>query len=196
MKLLVGLGNPGATYARTRHNLGWDLLLEMVRHFNLPAGSKRFSGLFGDGRVEGERLFWLIPETYMNLSGEAVGAVVRFYRLAPEEVIVLHDDVDLACGKVRMKIGGGNGGHNGLKSIQQHLNSPDFMRIRLGVGRPPAGVDTANFVLAGFTPSEQPLRDHLLNHLPPILPLIVRGDLSGAMNRFNLSQLPVPKGSS
>ncbi|MBF0163709.1 MAG: aminoacyl-tRNA hydrolase [Magnetococcales bacterium] len=194
MKLLVGLGNPGATYARTRHNLGQDLLLEMVRHFQLPFGGKRFAGQFGDGRIDGERVFWLIPETYMNLSGEAVGALVRFYRLATEDLIVLHDDVDLPCGKVRMKIGGGNGGHNGLKSIQQHLSSPDFVRIRLGVGRPPSGMDTAQFVLAGFPPGEQPLRDHLLTYLPPVLPLILRGDLSGAMNRYNLSQLPAPPG--
>ncbi|MBF0213506.1 MAG: aminoacyl-tRNA hydrolase [Magnetococcales bacterium] len=185
MKLLVGLGNPGVQYARTRHNLGQDLLQEVVRRHHLPPGTKRFQGQFGDGRLNGERLFWLIPETYMNLSGESVGAAVRYFRLEPTDVIVFHDDVDLACGKVRMKAGGGNGGHNGLKSIQQILGSADFVRVRLGVGRPPPGRDTAQFVLAGFTPEEQTIIDRLLEQLPPVIPSILKGDLNGAMNLLN-----------
>ncbi|MBF0438679.1 MAG: aminoacyl-tRNA hydrolase [Magnetococcales bacterium] len=184
MKLLVGLGNPGEQYARTRHNLGRDLLAEVVQRFGLPKGSKRFQGLFGDGRIDGERVFWLVPETYMNLSGESVGAAVRFFRLDPGQVIVFHDDVDLACGKVRMKSGGGNGGHNGLKSIQQILGSPDFIRVRLGVGRPPPGVDTARYVLSGFTPEEQVERDRLLLTIPLVVPLLLGDDLNGAMNRL------------
>ncbi|MBF0626814.1 MAG: aminoacyl-tRNA hydrolase [Magnetococcales bacterium] len=185
MKLLVGLGNPGEQYARTRHNLGQDLLAEVVRRLALPSGNKRFQGLFGDGRIDGERVFWLIPETYMNLSGESVGAAVRYFRLQPADVIVLHDDVDLALGKVRMKIGGGNGGHNGLKSIQQILGTPDFVRIRLGVGRPPPGIDTARFVLAGFTPEEHLIRNRLLEQLPKVMPRILQGDLGGAMNQLS-----------
>ncbi|MBF0614153.1 MAG: aminoacyl-tRNA hydrolase [Magnetococcales bacterium] len=196
MKLLVGLGNPGTPYQHSRHNLGQDLLEAVIRQFNLSAGGKRFHGQCGDGRIDGERIVWLIPETYMNLSGEAVGAAARYFRIPVEEIIVLHDDVDLACGKVRMKIGGGNGGHNGLKSIQQILGSPNFIRIRLGVGRPPAGMDTARFVLAGFTPEEQSYRLGLLEHLPQVMPMIVRNDLNGAMNRFNhLSTISQPSQS-
>ncbi|MBF0271761.1 MAG: aminoacyl-tRNA hydrolase [Magnetococcales bacterium] len=195
MKLLVGLGNPGETYARTRHNLGQDLLAEVVRRFGMPAGNKRFQGVFGDGRIEGERVFWLVPETYMNLSGEAVGAAMRYFRLTPPDVIVFHDDVDLACGKVRMKAGGGNGGHNGLKSIQQIIGSADFIRVRLGVGRPPPGIDTARFVLAGFSPDEQMARDRLLEQLPPVVPWILKGDLNAAMNRLGLERDKPPHSS-
>ncbi|MBF0190410.1 MAG: aminoacyl-tRNA hydrolase [Magnetococcales bacterium] len=196
MKLLVGLGNPGETYARTRHNLGQDLLAEVIRHFRMPVGNKRFQGVFGDGRIEGERVFWLIPETYMNLSGEAVGAAMRYFRLTPPDVIVFHDDVDLPCGKVRMKAGGGNGGHNGLKSIQQIIGSADFVRVRLGVGRPPGGIDTARFVLAGFTPEEQTARDRLLEQLPPVVPWILKGDLNAAMNRLGLERDKILHSSS
>lgn len=189
MKLLVGLGNPGEQYARTRHNLGRDLLLEVILHFRLPTGTKRFSGQFGEGRIADERLCWLLPETYMNLSGEAVGPVARYFRMEPKQVIVFHDDVDLAFGKVRMKQGGGNGGHNGLKSIQQILGSADFIRIRLGVGRPPPGHDTARHVLSGFHPDEQAERTRLLSALPPVIPFILKDDLSGAMNRLAQDRL-------
>ncbi|MBF0295992.1 MAG: aminoacyl-tRNA hydrolase [Magnetococcales bacterium] len=195
MKLLVGLGNPGEQYARTRHNLGRDLLVAVTSHYLLPPGGKRFQGIFGEGRIGPERIFWLLPETYMNLSGESVGAAVRYYRIEPGQVIVFHDDVDLAFGKVRMKPGGGNGGHNGLKSIQQVLGTADFVRIRLGVGRPPPGVDTARHVLAGFTPAEQEERERLLSIMPPVIPLILADDLAGAMNRLQPALRSAPTAS-
>ncbi len=194
MKLLVGLGNPGEQYARTRHNLGRDLLLEIVNHYGLPMGTKRFQGLFGDGRIAEERIYWLLPETYMNLSGESVGAALRYFRMEPEQVIVFHDDVDLAFGKIRIKSGGGNGGHNGLKSIQQILGSANFIRVRLGVGRPRPGVDTAHHVLGGFHPDEQIERNHLLTTFPPVLPLILKNDFAAALTRLALArnQEPTP----
>ncbi|MEO5330902.1 MAG: aminoacyl-tRNA hydrolase [Magnetococcus sp. YQC-5] len=191
MKLLVGLGNPGEQYARTRHNFGRDLLLKIREHFGWPPGTKRFQSLFGEARMEEARIFWLLPETYMNLSGEAVGAVVRYFHLEPGQVIVLHDDVDLPLGKVRIKQGGGAGGHNGLKSIQQVLGSPDFIRVRLGVGRPPPAIETARHVLAGFAPDQMMERDRILSAIPGIIPLILKDNLSGAMNRLSQELTPV-----
>ncbi|MBF0135954.1 MAG: aminoacyl-tRNA hydrolase [Magnetococcus sp. DMHC-1] len=184
MRLLVGLGNPGDRYRATRHNLGWDAVLHCVRHFGWSQDGSRFRGRWGGGQVDAERLFWLLPETFMNLSGESVGEAVRFYKLPPEVVIVFHDDMDLPLGKVRMKAGGGNAGHNGLKSIQQHLGTPAFVRIRLGVGRPAAGMDPVRFVLEPFTQNERDMVDALLATLPTALPFILQGDLPGAMNRL------------
>ncbi|MBF0178061.1 MAG: aminoacyl-tRNA hydrolase [Magnetococcales bacterium] len=184
MHLLVGLGNPGERYRATRHNLGWDAVLRLVEHFALSRDGSRFRGRWGGGQVGDARLFWLLPETFMNLSGEVVGEAVRFYKILPEEVVVFHDDMDLPLGKVRMKVGGGNAGHNGLKSIQQHLGTPAFVRVRLGVGRPAAGMDPVRFVLESFTRDEREVVDTLLAALPASLSHILQGDLPGAMNRL------------
>lgn len=181
-KLLVGLGNPGEKYRNTRHNLGWDALHHIVNAYHLHAAGRRFEGRFGDGRVETCRVWWLFPETYMNLAGRSVGAAARFYKLDPTQVVVFHDDLDLGPGRVRMKCGGGHGGHNGLKSIQQALGSANFVRVRLGIGRPPQGVDPAHFVLAPFNTTEQNQVAEPLERLPKALPRILRGDLPGAMN--------------
>lgn len=184
MKLLVGLGNPGSKYQGTRHNVGFDALAVLVNHFGLTAGGERFGGWFGTGRVAGQSVVWLCPQTYMNLSGEAVGPAVHFYKLAPEEVVVFHDDLDVVPGRIKIKQGGGHGGHNGLKSIQQVLASPEFCRVRLGIGRPPGGMDPARYVLDPFPALERAVMDALLTQLPEILPLILAGDLSGAMNQW------------
>ncbi|WP_085442354.1 aminoacyl-tRNA hydrolase [Magnetofaba australis] len=192
--LLVGLGNPGAQYANTRHNLGWDAVQAMARDHHLSGPSQRFKGLFGDGSISGERVYWLLPETYMNLSGESVGEAARFYKIEPEQVIVFHDDMDLPLGKVKMKVGGGNGGHNGLKSIQQHLGTADFTRIRLGIGRPPERWDPKRFVLAPFTSDERKISEPLLEALSfDALPPLLAGDLPGAMNRLSLKLNPKPE---
>ncbi|MBF0435027.1 MAG: aminoacyl-tRNA hydrolase [Magnetococcales bacterium] len=184
MKLLVGLGNPGSKYQGTRHNIGFDALAVLVERFGLSTGGERFGGWFGSGRVAGQSVAWLCPQTYMNVSGESVGPAVHFYKLAPEEVVVFHDDLDIVPGRIKIKQGGGHGGHNGLKSIQQVLSSPEFCRVRLGIGRPPGGMDPARYVLDPFSDSERVVLDATLAQLPEILPLILAGDLSGAMNHW------------
>ncbi len=188
MKLLVGLGNPGTKYARTRHNLGWLALQEILRRpgdpGGPPPGMEKFHGLFGDGRIDGGKILWLFPETYMNRAGRSVAAAARFFKLEPESVVVFHDDLELAPGKIRMKRGGGNAGHNGLKSIQQDLGSGDFIRIRLGIGRPPSYMDPANYVLAPFAPEEFTRIEPLLTALPAVMPLVLAGNLGAAMNRL------------
>ncbi|MBF0193242.1 MAG: aminoacyl-tRNA hydrolase [Magnetococcales bacterium] len=184
MNLLVGLGNPGEKYQGSRHNLGFDAIDLLIRECGLSVGSQRFKGVFGTGRVGTQKIGWLKPETFMNLSGESVGAAARFFKLEPEQVIVFHDDLDLVSGRVRMKKGGGNGGHNGLKSIQQIIGSPDFIRVRLGIGRPPGRMDTTNFVLSKFNKEERELIDPRLNGLPNALSALLDGDLPGAMNQL------------
>lgn len=184
MHLLVGLGNPGERYRHTRHNLGWDVVVAIARGWSLASIGNRFRGRFGDGRVGGERVFWLLPETYMNLSGHSVAEAMRFYKLGPDQVIVFHDDLDLALGKVRIKQGGGHAGHNGLRSIQQELGSAEFVRVRLGIGRPPAGRDPSDYVLQPFVAEEGKVVDDLVAALPGVVPLLLAGDLAGAMNKL------------
>ena len=187
MKLLVGLGNPGTKYARTRHNLGWLALQEIIRPGETPGallGMAKFHGRYGDGRINGSKIHWLFPETYMNRAGQSVAAAARFYKLDPESVVVFHDDLELIPGKIRMKRGGGNAGHNGLKSIQQDLGSANFVRIRLGIGRPPPRMDAASYVLAPFDSAELPLIEPLLTALPGVMPWVLEGNLGTAMNRL------------
>ncbi|MBF0133397.1 MAG: aminoacyl-tRNA hydrolase [Magnetococcales bacterium] len=197
MKVLVGLGNPGPKYQGTRHNIGFDALACLVRHFGLTAGGERFGGWFGTGRVAGQPVSWLCPQTYMNLSGDSVGSVVHFYKLAPDDVVVFHDDLDIAPGRIKMKRGGGHGGHNGLRSIQQALSSPDFYRVRLGIGRPPGGgkaMDPARYVLEPFTTEDRVILDDSLAKLPELLPFLLQGDVSGAMN--HLGRMLQPKATT
>ncbi|MBF0095840.1 MAG: aminoacyl-tRNA hydrolase [Magnetococcales bacterium] len=195
MALLVGLGNPGEKYQDTRHNLGWMAVERLAQELSLAASGRRFEGRFGEGRYQGVRLWWLLPETYMNLSGNAVGAAARFYKLPPAQVIVFHDDLDLEAGRVRIKRGGGHGGHNGLRSIQQVLGSPDFVRVRLGIGRPAAGVDPAHYVLSPFHSAERTALTAVLDRLPQALLFILKGDLPGAMNSlYNAPAAPATRG--
>ncbi|MEO5365204.1 MAG: aminoacyl-tRNA hydrolase [Magnetococcus sp. WYHC-3] len=192
MKLVVGLGNPGENYRETRHNLGWESLERMIHRYRWSRGVARFQGQFGDGLVGETRVYWLMPLTYMNLSGRAVAEALRFFKLDVADLVVLHDDMDLALGRLKIKRGGGNAGHNGLKSIQQTLGSGDFVRVRLGIGRPPEGHDPARFVLQRFTAVEREMIDAPLDRLAAALPLVLAGDYTGAMTRVALQPAVAP----
>ncbi|MGH7109981.1 MAG: aminoacyl-tRNA hydrolase, partial [Stellaceae bacterium] len=135
MRLIVGLGNPGAQYARNRHNIGFMTAEAIARGHGFTPFRNRFKGEVAEGTIAGARRLLLKPQTFMNLSGESVGAAARFFKLAPEEVVVIHDELDLKPGKLRVKRGGGNAGHNGLRSIDAHLG-PDYWRVRIGIGHP------------------------------------------------------------
>jgi PTH1 family peptidyl-tRNA hydrolase len=153
--LVVGLGNPGREYARHRHNVGWMVADELAaRHRGSWRG--KFSGQVADVRIDGHRVALLKPETYMNESGRAVSAAARFYKLPPESVLVVHDDGDLDVGRLQLRRGGGLAGHNGLRSVAQHLGTPEFLRLRVGVGRPERGDrrPLADYVLSNFEPHE------------------------------------------
>jgi PTH1 family peptidyl-tRNA hydrolase len=149
--LVVGLGNPGREYAANRHNVGWMVVDELARRHGASWRSK-FSGQLAEIRLEGHKLALLKPETYMNESGRSVGAAMRFFKLDPDAVLVVHDEGDFDLGRLQLRLGGGTAGHNGLRSIAQHLKTPEFMRLRVGVGRPERGDPRplADYVLSDF----------------------------------------------
>ena len=182
--LVVGLGNPGREYERTRHNAGWLVLDELARRHG---GSWRlkFSGSLAEVRLGDAKLALLKPETYMNESGRSVGAAARFFKVPPEQVLVAHDDVDLESGRLQARSGGGLAGHNGLRSLGQHLGSQDFLRLRIGVGRPERGDprSVADWVLSPFAPEED--ADALVSRSADAVETIVAEGLEAAQQKFN-----------
>ena len=156
MWLVVGLGNPGRRYVRSRHNAGFRVVDLLAARWGVDVGREAHHAFLGEARRDGERVLLVKPQTYYNASGEAVGSLARFYRFDATHVIVLHDDADLALGRVRIKTGGGGaGGNHGVESLLATLG-PDFVRVKIGLGRPPAGWDTADYVLAVPSPPEAP----------------------------------------
>ena len=172
MGLLVGLGNPGEEYARQRHNIGFMAIDEIIRNHGVGAWKSKFQGHLHEAVVGGHRFICLKPQTYMNCSGDSVGAVARFFKIPVEEVIVFHDDLDIAAGKAKIKTGGGHGGHNGLRSIDAAL-TPQYKRIRLGIGHPGKKELVTGYVLHDFSKSDQvwlaPLIGAIATHLPLLL---------------------------
>jgi PTH1 family peptidyl-tRNA hydrolase len=182
--LVAGLGNPGSRHAADRHNVGWMVVDDVARRCGASFRSK-FNGRFAETRIDGRRIALIEPETYMNESGRSISAASRFYKVAPEGVLVIHDDVDLELGRLQARAGGGLAGHNGLRSIAQALGSPEFLRLRVGVGRPGRGDrrDVADFVLAPFDPHEE--RDQIVARAADAVELIAREGLEEAQRRFN-----------
>ncbi|RZI47555.1 aminoacyl-tRNA hydrolase [Rickettsiales endosymbiont of Peranema trichophorum] len=152
-KLIVGLGNPDQRYERTRHNYGFLVIDEIAKHFDFPKFTRRFHGEMSSHTIFDQKVFLLKPQTYMNRSGVAVQEVLQFYKFAPSELIVIHDDLDIAFGKIKIKSGGGNGGHNGLKSIDE-LIGVEYTRMRLGISKPTYSTDVSDYVLSTFTQEE------------------------------------------
>ena len=183
-KLIVGLGNPGPQYSWTRHNAGFMVLDRLSRLSGIPVTRKAFSGLAGDGNWEGERVYLLKPQTFMNLSGRSVAEALRFYKLSLADLIVIHDDLDIPFGQVRLKEGGGHGGHNGLRSLAQELGSADYARIRIGIGRPAHG-DVVNYVLANFAKGEMDALLEILDGALDALEMLLKEGLPKAMSIFN-----------
>jgi PTH1 family peptidyl-tRNA hydrolase len=182
--LVVGLGNPGREYERTRHNAGWLVLDELARRQGGSWRSK-FSGSLAEVRLGDAKLALLKPETYMNESGRSVGAAARFFKVPAEQVLVAHDDVDLESGRLQARNGGGLAGHNGLRSLGQHLGSQDFLRLRIGVGRPGRGDprSVADWVLSPFAPEED--ADALVSRSADAVETIVSEGLEAAQQKFN-----------
>lgn len=182
--LVAGLGNPGREYEATRHNVGWLVVDELTRRHGGSWRSK-FSGRLVETRLDGLRVALLKPETYMNESGRSIGAALRFFKVDPGELLVVHDDVDLEEGRLQARLGGGLAGHNGLRSIAQTLGSQDFLRLRIGVGRPGRGDrrSVADYVLAPFDPVVDV--DALVTRSADAVDTIVREGLEPAQQRFN-----------
>lgn len=193
MRLVVGLGNPGPRYACNRHNVGFMAVDEIVRRYSFAPFKSRFQALFSEGPLGTARLIVMKPLTYMNESGRAVGEAARFYKLAPSEVLVIHDEIDLAAGKVKVKQDGGNAGHNGLRSIDAHIG-PDYWRLRVGVGHPGDKELVHPHVLSDFTREDEAWLEKLLGAIADALPLLIAGDDARFMTRVALlTKPPRPK---
>ncbi len=181
MKILVGLGNPGAEYARHRHNIGFMAADAIARAHAFSPWRKKFQGEAAEGRLGGETVLLLKPMTYMNESGRAVGEAMRFYKAETQDVIVMHDEIDLAPGKVRIKTGGGNAGHNGLRSISAHIGN-EYQRLRIGIGHPGVKELVQRHVLGDFAKSDREWVETLLDAIADATPVLVSGDWPRAMN--------------
>ena len=182
--LIVGLGNPGREYARHRHNAGWMVLDELARRHSASWKGK-FNGQLAELRLDGHRVALLKPETYMNESGRSVAAAARFYKLEPDAILVVHDEGDFDLGRLQARKGGGSAGHNGLRSIAQHLKTPEFMRLRIGVGRPGRGDrrPLADYVLSNFEPGDDP--DTLIARAADAVETLDAEGLERAQAQFN-----------
>ncbi len=175
MLLWVGLGNPGEKYAKNRHNIGFMALDQIARDHGFSPWRKKFQGQISEGRLGSEKVALLKPETFMNLSGQSVSESMRFYKLTPADVTVFHDELDLAPGKCRVKQGGGHAGHNGLRSIHQHIGD-SYARVRLGIGHPGHKDRVAGYVLHDFTRADQDWLDDLLRGIGDGAPYLAQGD--------------------
>ena len=193
MKLIVGLGNPGAKYARNRHNIGFMAIERIAADHGFAPWKSKHQGAVSEGRFGADRAVLLKPETYMNKSGDSVGAAMRFYKLEAEDVIVFHDEIDLAPGKVKWKLGGGHAGHNGLRSIHAHIG-PDYARVRLGVGHPGHKDAVPGYVLRDFPKADEGWLDDVLRGCSEGAAYLARGDGAKLMNAVGLRISPPRSG--
>ncbi len=186
IKLIVGLGNPGREYEATRHNAGYWWVDELARrhHANFKADSK-FHGLVARATLHGYEVHLLKPQTFMNVSGRAVVALALFYKILPDQILVVHDELDLPPGSAKLKLGGGHGGHNGLKDVIAHLGTKDFWRLRLGIGHPGERDEVVNYVLNAPRKEEQVLIDEAMLCAQNVAPLIIEGKLEAAMLKLH-----------
>jgi PTH1 family peptidyl-tRNA hydrolase len=190
IRLVVGLGNPGRDYADTRHNAGFWFCERLASRLGVSlSGESRFHGLAGHARPQG--VWILLPQTFMNRSGQAVGALARFHRIAPAEILVVHDELDIPPGQLRLKFGGGLGGHNGLKDITAHLGTQEYWRLRVGIGHPGDRNEVVNFVLKPPRREEQADIDDALERGLELWPLIEKSDWNAAVKRANTQPAPL-----
>ena len=190
MKLLVGLGNPGLEYARTRHNVGYLVVEEVARQLGVSFTLRKFGAEVAEAGKGAHKLWIMKPLTYMNHSGESVGPALRFWKLEAADLAVVHDDLELDPFRVQVKVGGGHGGHNGLKSLVAHLGTAEYARVRVGVGRPPAAVDPADYVLGRFAKSEEPELSECVLTAAAAARMVVEEGAVKAMNEFNRRRSP------
>ncbi len=176
MKLFVGLGNPGEKYARNRHNIGFMAVERIAERHGFGPWKKKFKGTAADGEIGGEKVLLLKPETYMNESGQSVGEAARFLKISEADVIVFHDELDLLPGRIKVKTGGGNAGHNGLRSISAHLGN-ETVRVRLGIGHPGSKDAVSHFVLSDFAKADQVWLPDLLDAVAKAAPHLMKGDI-------------------
>ena len=186
IKLIVGLGNPGREYEATRHNAGFWWVGEFARAQGASfKADAKFHGLVARASLHGHEVHLLMPQTFMNISGRAVGAVAQFYKIEPGNILVVHDELDLPPGSAKLKLGGGHGGHNGLKDIIAHLGTKEFWRLRIGIGHPGERSEVSNYVLHAPRKEEQALIDEAMQRAQDVAPLVVEGKLEAAMLKLH-----------
>ncbi|MDA1680520.1 aminoacyl-tRNA hydrolase [Bacillus cereus group sp. TH152-1LC] len=185
MKLIVGLGNPGREYELTRHNIGFMAIDELAKRWNISLNEQKFKGVFGAGFVNGEKVILLKPLTYMNLSGESIRPLMDYYKIDVEDFVVLYDDLDIPVGKLRIRMKGSAGGHNGVKSTISHLGTQEFQRIRMGIDRPKNGMKVVDYVLGRFTSEEIPDVGHSIEKAADACEEWLNKPFLQIMNTFN-----------
>lgn len=186
MHLVVGLGNPGKRYERTRHNVGFLVADRLAVRSGASFDQRQFKAEVAKAQLGGRPAVLAKPQTFMNLSGDAVASLAGYYKTPPDEMVVVYDEVDLPFGTIRVKSGGGAGGHNGIKDVLRVTKGGDFVRVRFGVSRPPEGWDTADYVLSGFTPGETEQLDELVDRAADAVEAVIRDGHVVAMNQFNV----------
>ena len=187
MFLIVGLGNPGKEYENTRHNVGFMTVDALAGEYGFAPFKSKFDGVIAEGKIEGEKVYILKPHTYMNLSGNSVVKTANFYKILPQNIIVIHDDMDLKVGQLKAKRGGGSGGHNGIKSIDAHI-TPDYNRIRIGVGHPSNnGRDVINYVLGSFSKEEKNILENNMNIVTEAVEVLIRNDVAACSNFLGMA---------
>lgn len=184
MYVIAGLGNPGKKYENTRHNMGFITIDQLAEKHNIKVDRLKFKALVGEGRVAGQKVLLVKPQTYMNLSGESIREVMNFYKLEPENLIVIYDDIDLETGNLRIRKFGSAGTHNGMKSVVYQLQSDRFPRIRLGIGQQKRG-DLINFVIGGFSKEEVPVLEEATRNAVLAIECIIEDGIDKAMNQYN-----------
>ena len=187
MKIIAGLGNPGTEYARTKHNVGFMFVDALAEALGVSASEwqAKFDALVAPARIGTQKVLLVKPQTYMNESGRAIGPLLSWYKLEPEDLIVVHDDMDIPVGTIRIRKKGSAGGHNGIKSILAHVGDEHFARVRIGIGRPLPGWTVVNHVLAPFSDEGQQKIEDAIKYLEPAVECIVTDDVDVAMNRYN-----------
>ncbi|MFS0784146.1 aminoacyl-tRNA hydrolase [Bacillus sp. 1P06AnD] len=185
MKLIVGLGNPGKDYERTRHNIGFEVIDELSKRWNITLSETKHKGLYGAGYVNGQKVILLKPLTYMNLSGESIRAVMDYFKIDMDDIVILYDDLDLGVGKIRLRQKGSAGGHNGIKSTIAHLGTQEFNRIRIGIGRPQNGMSITNYVLGRFLPEEWADLAPVIDHSAKACEAFLEKPFLQVMNSYN-----------
>ena len=186
MFIIAGLGNPSSKYEKTRHNAGFDVIDRLADKYNIRVTENKHKALCGTGIIEGQKVLLAKPQTFMNLSGESIGAILHFYKLEPEtNLIVIYDDISLSPGKLRIRKKGSAGGHNGIKSIISHVGTQEFLRIKIGVGEKPQGSDLADYVLGRFSKEDRGLAEEAFEKACDAAALMVKGETDRAMNLFN-----------
>jgi peptidyl-tRNA hydrolase, PTH1 family len=194
-QLIVGLGNPGTKYDRTRHNVGFDLVDSLAKRWQISLSErKQFQGIYGEGfGSHNAKIRLLKPQTFMNLSGQSVRATIDWFKLQPASVLVVYDDLDLPLGKIRLRLSGSAGGHNGMKSIISHLGTQDFPRVRIGIGKSAGEKDTISHVLGKFSVIETPIVSEVIQLVNDSIELSLKKGIEPAMSLYNSRSIPVPE---